>query len=235
MRRLLDKFVRPFGLRVVKAHQIELLYQHTYSGGYEQYRKIQIAHNKRKLDKVWADENTLSVIEDDLRAHGIGATGICHGARNGFEVKWFQNRLSGQIIGTDISETALQFPNMHVWDYHDANPDWENRFEFVYTNSLDQAINPAQALNAWSKQIVPHGRIYVEHTMAHSTSGAGEMDPFGAHPMIMPYLFFVWGRGVYRLTSILEVAAKQNNGLQAWVFVLVLSDESPDPPSVAKD
>lgn len=221
MRKFLDSLVRPLGLRVVKAHQTEFVYQHNYAGGYRQYRETQIKYNKRKIERIWADETTLTAIADDLQTAGLGKTGICHGARNGFEVLWFRERLSGEVIGTDISETATQFPYMHVWDFHEDNPDWEGQFEFVYTNSLDQAMNPARALEAWSRQIVPHGRIYIEHTMAHSASGAGEMDPFGAHPMAMPYLFFVWGRGAYRLNDILEIDSKENNGLRAWVFVLI--------------
>lgn len=55
MRRMLDKMVRPFGLRVVRADQAELLYRHSYAGGYEEYRATQIRHNKRKLKQVWAD------------------------------------------------------------------------------------------------------------------------------------------------------------------------------------
>ncbi len=233
MRRLLDRLIRPFGLRVIKEHHAELVYQHSYVGGYGQYRDTQIRHNKRKLKNIWADEATLAAIVDDLRAHGLGETGICHGARNGFEVTWLREHLGGEVIGTDISETATQFPHMHIWDFHDDNPDWEERFEFVYTNSLDQAMEPSRALNAWAKQIVPRGRIYIEHTMAHSASGAGEMDPFGAHPMAMPYLFFVWGRGSYRLSDILEIEAKKNNGLQAWIFVLIRADAAlDDPPAV---
>ena len=81
---------------------------------------------------------------------------------------------------------------MYVWDFHEENPDWRGRFDFVYTNSLDQAMEPARALNAWAKQIIPQGRIYIEHTIAHSAQFANAMDPFGAHPMAMPYLFFTW-------------------------------------------
>ena len=197
-----------------------MVYRHEYSGGYDEYRAIQIDHNKRKLGDVWADDLTLSAIASDLKAQNLGATGMCHGARNGYEVKWFREALQGDIIGTDISETATQFPNMHVWDFQDVNPDWANAFDFVYTNSLDQAMEPKRALDAWIQQLMPNGRIYIEHTMAHSPSGAGEMDPFGAHPMAMPYLFFQWGRGRYRLVDILEVGEKQNKKLKAWVFVL---------------
>lgn len=224
MRRILDFVVRPFGLRVITTQHAELIYQHNYVGGYEEYRATQILHNKKKLDKVWADTITLSTIVDDLRSHGLGATGMCHGARNGFEVSWFRKHLGGDVIGTDISRTATDFPHMHVWDFHDHNPDWVGRFDFVYTNSLDQAIEPSRALDTWARQINPRGRIYIEHTMAHSAIHANSMDPFGAHPMVMPYLFFAWGRGKYVLTEILEIEAKKNNRLQAWIFVLDRAD-----------
>ena len=228
MRWLLDRIFRPFGLRVIRKHHAEITYQHHYTGGYAEYRGIQIKHNKRKLNNVWADEVTLSRIVDDLKSNGLGATGICHGARNGFEVNWLREHLGGDIIGTDIADTAREFPHMHTWDFHEDNPDWLGRFDFVYTNSLDQAMEPARALNAWAKQITPRGRIYIEHTVAHSARGANEMDPFGAHPMAMPYLFFTWGRGSYDLTDILEVEEKHNNGLKAWIFVLTPADASLD-------
>ena len=108
MRRLLDRLIRPFGLRVIKEHHAELVYQHSYVGGYGQYRDTQIRHNKRKLKNIWADEATLAAIVDDLRAHGLGETGICHGARNGFEVTWLREHLGGEVIGTDISETMVE-------------------------------------------------------------------------------------------------------------------------------
>ena len=228
MKHLLDRLVRPFGLRVVEAHRTQLVHIHDYPGGYKQYREVQIKHNKRKLGNVWADELTLQAIEDDLRSHSLGRAGICHGARNGFEVMWFREHLLGDVIGTDVSETAIQFPHMHIWVFHDDKSEWIGRFDFVYSNSLDQALNPAGALKAWAKQLIPSGRMYIEHTMAHSVEGAGEMDPFGAHPLVMPYLFFVWGRdgGGYHLDAILEVDAKQNNGMQAWIFVLSLNSQS---------
>lgn len=220
MQRVLSRVARRFGYRLIKAQHAEMVYLHDYRGGYAHYRTTQIYHNKRKLHAVWADATTLGVIADDLASHGLGATGICHGARNGFEVKWFRERLRGEVIGTDISETATEFPHMHVWDFHDVNPDWAGKFDFVYTNSLDQAMEPARALDAWVQQLAPQGRIYIEHTMSHSAKDAGEMDPFGAHPLAMPYLFFTWGRGKYRMIDILEIEAKANKQLRAWVFVL---------------
>ena len=40
-------------------------------------------------------------------------------------------------------------------------------------------------------------------------------------------------RRSYRLRDILEIEAKKNNGLQAWIFVLIRADTAlDDPPAV---
>ena len=98
---------------------------------------------------------------------------------------------------------------MVVWDFHDPNPKWVKSFDFVYSNSLDQALYPPQALKTWTNQLNESGRIYIEHTMDHSTRSAGAKDPFGANPMLMPYLFFDWGKGVYALEDIIQIPRKK--------------------------
>ena len=145
--------------------------------------------------------------------------GVCHGARNGFEVEWFRKRLGGEVIGTDISETAAAIPHMVVQDYHEPRSEWLGKWDFVYTNSLDQAFDPAKAIGTWAEQLTKRGRIYIEHTVHHSAAGASEMDPFGAHPLIVPYLLFKWGRGRYRLDDIIELEEIERKG-KVWVFVL---------------
>ena len=138
----------------------------------------------------------MDAIVNDLKSNGLGVNGLCHGARNGYEVEYFRKHLDSEVIGTDISDTAKNFPNMVVWDFHDQNPKWVNSFDFVYSNSLDQALYPEKALKTWANQLNENGRIYIDLTLDHSTRGAGAMDPFGADPMVMPYLFFEWGKGV---------------------------------------
>ena len=39
MRKILDILVRPFGLAVVSAREIEMPYFHHYKGGYEEYKR----------------------------------------------------------------------------------------------------------------------------------------------------------------------------------------------------
>lgn len=109
---------------------------------------------------------------------------------------------------------------MVVWDFHKENPAWLQKFDFVYSNSLDQAMNPEQVLSTWARQIKPHGRLYIEHSLQHSPAHAGAADPFGAHPMVMPYLLFKWGKGQYHLNQIIE--HEREEGQPTWVFVLTL-------------
>jgi SAM-dependent methyltransferase len=230
IRAITDLLVRPFGyktvripggFRVTKRHDNDLVYIHQYVGGYDEYRDMQVFTNKRKLNKVWADDGTLAAVASYVSdSMGAATRGICHGARNGYEVEKLRALTKANVIGTDISETATQFPNMVVWDFHEPNPEWQAAFDFIYTNSLDQAMRPDAALAVWAKQLAPGGLIFIEHTMGHSAQGASEMDPFGAHPMCMPYLFFKWGKGLYRLEDILEPGPKANNGEKVWMFVL---------------
>ena len=160
-------------------------------------------------------------IAADIEMRELAKQGLCHGARNGWEVAWFAKRLKCSVTGTDISDTAEQVPNMVQHDFHEMRDDWRNRFSFIFTNSLDQAYDPERALNAWIDQLTDDGMIYVEHSMASTPAGACEMDPFGAHPMVMPYLLFQWGKGRYQLEDIklLDGVEHKRKG-KVWVFMI---------------
>ncbi len=218
--RALNFILGYFGLSLVSRRKLVLLYQHDYgSQGYEKYRQLQIFHNKRKIDQVWADAETLSVVADYLRKHLDEVLGgICHGTRRGFEQLELSRQLGCPVIGTEISDTADQFPNTVQWDFHERKEEWRGRFSFVYSNSLDQAFDPRKALATWTEQLRPEGLLFIEHTMAHSAEGASEMDPFGVHPMLLPYLLFEWGRGRYRLADILE--RHDDRKQRVWIFVI---------------
>jgi hypothetical protein len=230
---VINRILKSSGFQVVRNNFVTrkdaLYYQHDYGlNGYDAYEKIQVKTNKTKLHNVWAENLTLSAIAEYIETHipEIGHA-VCHGARNGWEVQWLKNRLDCSIIGTDISETANDMEDMVQHDFHKVRKDWLGKFSFVYTNSLDQAFAPDQALSAWADQITDDGLIFIEHTMHHGVAGASAMDPFGAHPMIMPYLFFEWGRGKYELADIIKLSdvKMSEKGVFAdkgdvWVFVL---------------
>ena len=192
---------------------------------YEQYREIQVRHNKRKLQVVWADEATLDLVAERVRQEFPNATdlkGICHGTRNGFEQSFLANALSCEVIGTEISDTASNFANTVQWDFHDTNDEWVSKFAFVYSNSLDQGWNPRQALTRWLDQLRPGGLLFIEHTRAsHEPDAATRMDPFGVKTEYLPYVLADWFG--HRISIEIMRSMKSNKNIEATLFVLKLA------------
>ena len=212
--------LKPLGYTVVEEKDTVDYYLHEYPS-YERYRDVQVFHNKRKIDSVWADKHTLNRVAE-LAVKQIEARpikGLCHGTRNGFE----QNYLNGlsvgiDAVGTDISETAKDYENSVQWDFHDVKDEWGGKFDFVYTNSLDQSWKPKQALLVWLQQLKKDGILIIEHTEAHGPKGASEMDPFGVRPLVMPYVLTMWFGAQISISH--SVAKKDNYPMDAWLFVI---------------
>ena len=49
IRRIVNRLLRPVGLKVIPIQHDQLIYQHDYKGGYAAYRETQIRWNKAKL------------------------------------------------------------------------------------------------------------------------------------------------------------------------------------------
>lgn len=219
LRAIATPIVSPFGYTVVPKASLIDWYLHEYES-YEYYRSVQEHHNSRKLAKVWADETTLDRVAEIVAA-AVGSrpvSGLCHGTRNGFEQRYLNAKGWIRAIGTDIGKTATEFENTVRWDFHDVNEEWRNRFDFVYSNALDQAWKPRIALTTWLNQVLPGtGVVILEHTEAHGPAAAGEMDPFGVRPVAMPYVLTEWFGGQIAISH--SVGRKKGSGLQAWLFV----------------
>lgn len=128
----------------------------------QDYRAAQIATNARKLHSVFACETELQAIASDLLAHVHPINGICHGARNGWEVETLRNLLGCSVHGTDIAPTAGQHGLIQM-DFHTLPDGWEGYFDFVYSNSLDHAHDPATAVGNWVRSLRVGGRLYLSH------------------------------------------------------------------------
>lgn len=155
--------------------------QHIYSD-YDTYKRIQEDANKKKINAQYVKKSHIFFLADWLSEQGVAVDfALCHGVRRGKEQAWFNRRLHGaKVIGTDISETATQFPDTVQWDFHEENPAWANRAAFVYSNSWDHAYDPAKAMVAWANCLVPGGRLFLDHTPGHLPAATNAMDPFGA-------------------------------------------------------
>ena len=219
---LINQVLFKFGYRISKVNNSgELVKIYKYKD-YNEYKKTQIFHNKRKIDKVWADEQTLQKIsiflKDNIDVDTI--KGICHGSRNGFEQNFFNEKNSGfNVIGTDISETVKDYKNSVVHDFHEEKKDWISNFDFVYSNSLDQSYDPKKALKTWLDQVKKNRFVIIEHSDQHGVLTSGKMDPFGVEANFFPYLLTEWFGHSISLKIIKSIKPNKNN---APVFLFVI-------------
>ena len=221
-KRIFIKIINKFGYTIAPEKNLKDYFLSEYSS-YEEYKKTQIFHNVRKINKVFADKTTLkrvaNIVLNEFKDENH-IKGICHGSRNGFEQN-FLRELSERIycIGTDISETAKNYENSVHWDFHDVNQSWIGSQNFIYTNSLDQSWQPKVALQTWLSQLKPNGMLIIEHTSAHTPTNASKSDPFGVRPTVMPYILTMWFGSQISIEHSVE---KKDNGrkLDAWLFVI---------------
>jgi hypothetical protein len=217
----ITKYLESQDLLIIDKKKAELLEEDFFLykyDDYDHYKKVQTYHNKRKINKIWADSKTLDLVATRLREEfpGVKLKGICHGTRNGFEQNYLAENHDMSVLATDISETALNYSRSVQWDFHDENPDWIGMHDFIYTNSLDQSWNPKLACTTWLNQLKDGGTLIIEHSLVHSPAGAGEMDPFGAKPAYMPYLFVSWFGDQISINFIKTV--KNNMDLVVFLF-----------------
>ncbi len=178
---------------------------------YEQYVETQTETNKKKLPFVWVSNHELKTIAHYIREHVPGASfGLCHGVRNGYEVRRFESLLGCKVIGTEISETAAGVDNVIQWDFHDVKDEWVGNVDFIYSNSWDHSYDPDAMLSAWMKCIKPGGRCFLEWTQWHSDRGVGGADCFGASENEMRD----WINGNFEVEAVLEISERIGGGLR---------------------
>ncbi|HSY08592.1 MAG TPA: methyltransferase domain-containing protein [Steroidobacteraceae bacterium] len=151
-------------------------------GGYDlaEYHREQEKGNRAKIEQIWTSEPNLRFICQWLKDRGATPQFIlCHGTRNGFEQKVFNAFFQCEVIGTEISPTASQFPMTVMADFHEPKPEWGERADIVYSNSLDHAYDPGKALRAWAQAVKNGGVIVIEKASDSDPRGASDLDPFG--------------------------------------------------------
>ena len=189
------------------------LYQYRKSDGtfdYEKYRQTQIEGNRRKIENVWVLEENIAFLSDYL-AKRIPSIefGLCHGTRRGKEQEWFRRYLNCSVIGTEISDTAEEFPNTIQWDFHQVKPEWIDKVDFIYSNAFDHSYDPRSCLRAWMSCLKKQGLCIIEHSSGHER--AKELDPFGADICTMPYLILTWGEGRFCVRELVNAPSKPNS------------------------
>jgi hypothetical protein len=139
-----------------------------------EYIQEQVALNEKKLSNVFIKDYEIDALAALSKAFVPKAKfGVCHGARNGYEVKALRDRLGYNIIGTDISQSVLSIPNMICWDFHSAKPEWLGQVDFIYSNSLDHSHNPKKCVASWMSCLTRSGICVVSWTIRHVGNADG--------------------------------------------------------------
>ena len=127
---------------------------------YDEYVEAQTKANIKKIKAVWVRRTTIQKI---VKENFIATTILCHGTRNAAEQRYFKEELpTAEIIGTEISSTALEFPMTVQHDFHEVRDDWLNKFDIVYSNSFDHSYDPEKCINTWKDQLNTNGSLYIE-------------------------------------------------------------------------
>lgn len=229
LKKIIKNLFRKFGFELARIPLTDTsksftLYRFLDKNGlfdYKKYCKIQTEGNKRKLSNVWVLEENIAFLSEYIKNNAeLPKFGICHGTRRGKEQEWFRKYLGCEVIGTEISDTAEQFPNTIQWDFHKIKPEWINTVDFIYSNSFDHSYNPEQCLNAWMSCIKKGGLCIIEHSSLHDPKGVSTLDPFGADIVQMPYLITIWGKGRYGVRYLIE-APKKNAAVRYLYFIVI--------------
>lgn len=191
---------------------------------YKKYKETQTSGNKAKIQNVWVQEDNIQFLSNYiLKGNSKPNFGICHGTRRGMEQLWFSKYLGCDVIGTEISDTAKDFPNTIQWDFHDLKDEWIGNVDFIYSNSFDHSYNPEMCLNNWMKCLKPNGVCIIEHSDYHGVKGVDDLDPFGAELLIMPYLILSWSKGAFAVKEILD-APKKSSSVRQLNFLVVANN-----------
>ena len=142
---------------------------------YEEYVEAQTRANIKKIRNVWVRPSTIDKIKS---VKGTAQTILCHGTRNGTEQGYFHKAFPfAEVIGTEVSHTATQFPMTVQWDFHEVKAEWVNKFDIVYSNSFDHSYDPDKCLETWVAQLSPNGMLFMEHPAADIDNRSRATDP----------------------------------------------------------
>jgi len=142
---------------------------------YDDYVAAQLKTNAAKRDRVWVRGDELQQLAKLIAELTPGPRfGLCHGVRNGAEVRTLRELLHCEIWGTEISPSAAEFPFVIQWDFHKLKPEWLGRADFIYSNSLDHSYDPTACLAGWLSCLSSRGRCYVHWSQEHDHTDFGK-------------------------------------------------------------
>ena len=154
---------------------------------YDEYLNSQVEANVKKLRNVYVEKRTIKRVCENKKE---AATILCHGTRNAAEQFYFKEFFkSAEIIGTEVSHTASQFPMTVQHDFNVEKKEWIGKFDIVYSNAFDHAFDPINTIKIWSNQLSPTGKLYLEHGYGPDDNRSRRSDPLEINDSELRELF----------------------------------------------
>ena len=154
---------------------------------YDEYLNSQVEANVKKLRNVYVEKRTIKRVCKNKKE---AATILCHGTRNAAEQFYFKEFFkSAEIIGTEVSHTASQFPMTVQHDFNVEKKEWIGKFDIVYSNAFDHAFDPINTIKIWSNQLSPTGKLYLEHGYGPDDNRSRRSDPLEINDSELRELF----------------------------------------------
>ena len=185
------------------------------------YRQLQTEANKLKIENQWVPEEHIRILAEYLLAQGAKVkTGLCHGTRRGNEQAWFRTHLGGtaKIIGTEISDTATQFPDTIQWDFHEVDPAWVGKTDLVYSNSWDHSYDPELAFGQWISCLSKGGHLMLDHGWNYEPDRVSAMDPFGITEAGLVKMLDRVGAGKGKVVAVIDGDKHKNLPIRTVIF-----------------
>lgn len=126
---------------------------------YDEYVNAQTEANIKKLNQVWVVENTIKKIKS---VQPTASVILCHGTRNGAELKMFRSLYNAEVTGTEISHTATRFKDTIQHDFHEELPSHTGKCDIIYSNSFDHSYDPEKCMQTWINQLNKNGLLFLE-------------------------------------------------------------------------
>lgn len=137
---------------------------------YKEYLKQQIVRAESKWGRKGKDEQDFikNLIETIKRSRVNPNSICCMGCRSGTEVFIFKEMFpDAEVYGVDITEnihTIKTHLDVHIeiQDFNNLPAEWEDKFDLVFSNSIDHAYDPVKTFKEWTRVTKPGGHLLLE-------------------------------------------------------------------------
>jgi ubiquinone/menaquinone biosynthesis C-methylase UbiE len=121
---------------------------------YDRYKDVQVSRSKKKWNSNTFKENIgifNSLMSKSVPLIGNRFSVCCMGIRGGNEYIEFKERFEhATVYGVDICDDVIKVgDNCFSYDFSNLPKEWDNKFDVVYSNSIDHSFNAFKTVEEW--------------------------------------------------------------------------------------